>query len=419
MLIKVLFAIGLAIIAGGFTGSEKEVFGIPALQIYSLIGQLFLNALSLVVVPLVASSIITGMAKVGGDRSFGSLGLKTFGAFIWTALLAIATGLVVASMAVPYLLPEMQPVAVALDPRELESSVSAFQKMSQIFLKVVPSNILQAASQGQMLGLIFFCMLFGFFISKIEAKTAEIVLGFWKGIFQIMMKITHLVMKMLPIGVFGLVAKAIASTGLETMGSVAYFFGIVLAGLALYGFLLLPLWLKVSAKVNPLAHIKTMLPALVTGFSTSSSAATLPVTLECVEKGAGVSNRISSFILPLGASVNLTGSALYVCVSVLFIAHAHGISLPFSSLILVALMTLLTTLGTAGIPSGSLFSIVVILNILGLPADGIGLIMTVERLLDMFRTPVNIFGTSCCAVWVAKSEGESCDLQPQLAVDEQ
>ena len=403
MLIKVFIAITLAAAAGLVTGPEMEIFGVPFLAIYNLVGQLFLNALSLVVVPLVASSIITGMAKVGGDQSFGSLGLKTFGSFILTTFLAILTGLILTYFLHPGAVQEAMPITSSVS-EQIEGG--AFQKFEQIFYKMIPSNILQAASQGQMLGLIFFCMLFGFFISKIEAQAASAVLNFWKGIFQIMMKITQLVMKALPIGVFGLVAKAMATTGLETIGTVVYFFATVLTALAIYAFIILPLLLKFAAKINPMAHFKAMMPALVTAFSTSSSAATLPVTLDCMEKRAGVSNRIASFMLPLGASVNLSGSSLYVCVSILFIAQSYGVDLPFPSLILIAIMTLLTSLGTAGIPSASMISVVVILHTLGLPADGIGLIMSVERILDMFRTPVNVFGTSCCAVLVASSEGE-------------
>jgi Na+/H+-dicarboxylate symporter len=405
MLIKVLIAIVLAVIAGRLSGSTAEIFGITLLQIYSLIGQLFLNALSLVVVPLVASSIITGMARMGSDKSFGTLGLKTFSYFILTTLLAIVTGLVLTLIISPGAMQDTL-TATASSAIVEQSDGGFFQKFEQIFLKFIPSNILQAASQGQMLGLILFCMLFGYFMSKIEGTASTVLLDFWKGVFQVMMKITHLVMKVLPLGVFGLVAKAIATTGLETIGSVAYFFMTVIAGLAIYTLIILPLLLRFAAKINPLAHLKAMVPALVTAFSTTSSAATLPVTLECVEKRAGVSNRISSFILPLGTSVNLSGSSLYVCVSVLFIAQSYGVQLPLPSLILIGVMTLLTSLGTAGIPSASMISVVVILHTLGLPADGIGLIMSVERILDMFRTPVNVFGTSCCAVWAASSEGE-------------
>lgn len=420
MLLKVFLAIALAVIAGLLTGPDSGVFGVTFLQIYNLIGQLFLNALSLVVVPLVSASIITGTARMGSEQSFGTLGLKTFGYFILTSLLAIVIGMAMAVIIEPGTSQQTSVLSSHVDASRLaeiknQTEGNAFDKIAQIFLKVIPSNILAAAAQGQMLGIIVFCLVFGYFISKIDSHTSAIILGFWKGVFQIMMQITHLVMKALPIGVFGLVAKAIATTGVDTIEAVAYYFITVLAGLIIYALIILPLLLKFVAGVNPVAHFRAMVPALVTAFSTSSSAATLPVTIDCVEKRAGVSNRISSFILPLGTSVNLSGSALYVCAGVIFIAQAYGVHLSIPSLCVVVLLTLLTSLGSAGIPSASMISIVVILHALGLPADGIGLIMAVERILDMFRTPVNVFGTSCCAVLVARSEGEKDILvQPKL-----
>jgi len=404
MLLKVIIAIILAVGAGLLTTPETLIGGISLLKIYGLIGQLFLNALSLVVVPLVAASIITGMARMGKDRSFGTLGLKTFGAFVATSLSAIVVGLLMALLIKPGSLTHLE---AAPSLAELSAQSDPLSKVEQILFKLVPSNILAAASQGQMLGLILFSMLFGYFMNKIQPQAGEVLLNLWQGVLQVMMKITHLVMKALPVGVFGLVAKALATTGVDAIGAVAWFFAAVLAGLALYALILLPLLLKFVARVNPLAHYRAVFPALVTAFSTSSSAATLPVTLECMEQRVQVSNRVCSFVLPLGTSVNLSGSALYVCVGVLFVAQGYGITLPLSSLVLVVCMTLLTSLGTAGIPSASLFSIVVILQTLGLPPEGIGVVMAVERFLDMFRTGVNVLGTSACAVLVARSEGES------------
>lgn len=404
MLLRVILAISLAFIAGLATGTDTLIGGISVVKVYGLIGQLFLNALSLVVVPLVAASIVTGMARMGKDQSFGALGLKTFGAFIATSLTAILIGLGLALLIAPGSLTQID---LNGSLAHLSTQADPLGKVEQILFKLVPSNIVAAASQGQMLGLILFSMLFGYFMNKIEARAGETLLQVWQAVLQVMMKITHLVMKALPLGVFGLVAKAVATTGIDTVGAVAWFFATVLAGLAVYALVILPLFLKFIAGVNPIAHYRAVFPALVTAFSTSSSAATLPVTLECMEQKAQVSNRVCSFVLPLGTSVNLSGSALYVCVGVLFVAQAHGITLPLSSLILVVCMTLLTSLGTAGIPSASLFSIVVILQTLGLPPEGIGVVMAVERFLDMFRTGVNVLGTSCCAVMVARSEGEN------------
>ena len=412
VLIQVLSSIILAIIAGWIAGPDSEIFGIKFTQIFNLIGQLFLNALTLVVVPLVASSIITGTAKMGADGSFGTLGLKTFGYFFLTIALAVTVGMAFAITIEPglgqstYVVTATEQVA-KLAQIESQANMGSFQKIQDLLLKLVPSNILMVASQGQMLGLIFFSLLFGYFISKIEAGPAEIMLGFWKAVFQIMMKITHLVMRALPIGVFGLVAKVVATTGSDAFLSVAWFTLTVVSALLVYMFIVLPVLLKFIARVSPIAHFKAMAPALLTAFSTSSSAATLPLSLECLEKRANVSNRICSFTVPLGTSLNLSGSALHVAVAVFFIAQVYGLSMSVGTFITVFLLIVFSSIGMAGIPSACLVALVLILNTLGLPPDAIGLILAVERILDMCRTVVNVFGTSVCAVLVAKSEGEN------------
>jgi proton glutamate symport protein len=234
-----------------------------------------------------------------------------------------------------------------------------------------------------------------------------------------MMYITHLVMKFLPIGVFGLVAKVVATTGLDAIKSVMIFATTIIGALAIYALLALPSLLSAVGRVNPIAHFKAMAPALVTAFSTSSTAVTLPITMECVEKRAFVSNRVCSFVIPLASSLNLSGTALYICSSVIFIAQAYGLDLSFATLFVIVLMTFFTSMGMAGIPSAGLISIVLILHTIGLPAEGIGLILAVERLLDMCRTTVSVFGNSCCAVLVAKSEGEKDVLRtlPSFARD--
>lgn len=414
MLLQVFGSIFLAVLAGYITGPDKTLFGVTYLQIYSFIGQLFLNALTLVVVPLVASSIIIGTARLGGEGSFGKLGFKTFGYFITTSFLAILVGWALMTIIAPGHSTEGHLVSGAEAARlsHLESAAQGhvFDTIEQIFYKLIPSNILAVASQGQMLGLICFSLLFGFFSAKIEPQASTIVQGFWRGIFQIMMNMTQLVMKALPVGVFGLVAKVVASTGLESVKPVGLFFVTVLLGLLIHGLIILPLMLRFIGGVNPILHFKAIAPALLTAFSTSSTAATLPITIDCVEKRAGVSNRICSFTIPLASSVNLSGSALYVCSVVLFAAQVYGVHLSFVNQCLVVFMTLLTSLGIAGIPSASLISVLMILQTLGLPTDAIGLVLAVERLLDMSRAVVNVFGNTCCAVLIARSEGESTDL---------
>ncbi len=413
VLLKVLVSIVLAFIAGFLTDPSS-----PLIKIYDLIGQLFLNALTLVVVPLVASSIITGTARMGSEQAFEKLGAKTFGFFFLNSMSAAVLGLLLATVIQPGAFSgEISSLSVSSKMAQIQASaeISTFDQFAQILLKIIPSNILAVASQGQMLGLIFFCLLFGFFISRIDSEPAAVVLGFWKGIFQIMMKITHLVMKALPIGVFGLVAKVVATTGMEAIRSGAWFFLTVTLGLLLHTVVTLPIFLKVIAKVNPIRHFQAMGPAILTALSTSSSAATLPITIDCIEKRAGVSDRITSFVVPLGTALNMAGTSLYACVTTMYIAQAYGIDLNLSTKMTILIMSFLTSFGMAGIPSASLVAIVVILHMVGIPAEGIGLVLAVERIVDMLRTVVNVFGNSCSAILVARSEGEKKILTGKIA----
>jgi Na+/H+-dicarboxylate symporter len=222
-----------------------------------------------------------------------------------------------------------------------------------------------------------------------------------------MMKITDFVMKFAPLGVFALVAKIVASTGFSAFVPLAWFFFTTLAALAIHFLITLPLLLYLVGGVAPWRHYRAMISALLTAFSTASSSATLPLTMECVEKNAGVSNRTTSFVLPLGATINMDGTALYECVAAMFIAQAYGLELSFASQFTIVLVALLTSIGVAGIPAASLVAIAIILAAIGLPAEGIGLILAVDRVLDMVRTTVNVFSDSCGAVIIAKSEGET------------
>ncbi|MBA3238652.1 MAG: dicarboxylate/amino acid:cation symporter [Parachlamydiaceae bacterium] len=416
-IINVIFALLLAAIAGYLTGPTAGIFGVPFVDIFGLVGELFLNGLSLVVVPLVASSIILGAARMGGDATMGYLGIKTIVSFILTTTLAVLVGYAVVTSMTPgidgghpsTLTTGTDTVALETKVQNLEqlSEGGGFAKFKELLLKMVPSNILAAASQSQMMGLILFCLMFGYFSMKIEGEPSRIMLGFWKALFQTMMKMTEFFMKALPIGVFALVAKVVATSGSEAFSAIAWFFASVLLALGIYVALILPFLLKYVAKVSPLAHVKAMFPALLTAFSTSSSAASLPVVIDCMEKRVGVSNHICSFTLPLGTAMSLSGSALYVCMVVFFVSQVYGVVLPLSTQILVIFMSVVTSFGAAGIPSACLISIVVILQAVGLPIEGIGFVLAVERILDMFRTAANTFGNSCCAVLVAKSEGES------------
>lgn len=412
-LLMILAAIFSGAIIGGLLGTTSTIAGITYISIFQLIGTLFLHALMLVVVPLVSSSIISGVAKMAQDHSFGRLGAKTFFFYILTTFLAVVIGVFFVNILKPGL-------GVNISGFDFSSHVETAQKASSILegnniknliLEIIPSNIIDALSKGQMLGIIFFSIIFGYCIPKIQNHESEKMISFIYGIFNVMIQVTHLVLKCLPIGVFFLVAETFASFGFESLKTLAWFFLTAILALSTFSGVILPLLLKFIGKVSPLRHLKAMGPAIATAFSTSSSSATLPVTMDCVEKRAKVSNKVCSLVIPLGTSMNMSGSALYECVAALFVAQAFGVEISLVTQIVVGFLALLTSLGVAGIPAGSLVCVIVILKTLGLPPEGIGLFLAVDRILDMCRTTVNVFSDSCCAVLVARSEGEKHVLQ--------
>ncbi|HEY5603971.1 MAG TPA: dicarboxylate/amino acid:cation symporter [Gammaproteobacteria bacterium] len=408
---QIVIALVLAVIAGSITGTDMGFGGFKFFDLYAFVGTLFLNALKMLIVPLVASSIVIGIAGMSGHHALGRMGAKTILYYMATSLIAILIGLTVVNITTPGVVdgqPARDLIGLSADIDAIKAKVSdkGAGDIAEVFLRMVPDNIVFAAADGQMLGLIFFSVLFGFFMMKIDNPGANVIYNFWNAIYNIMMLITDWVMKFAPIGVFALVAKVVASTGFEAFRPLAVFFISVVLALALHFFIVLPLILKFMGRVNPLRHFRAMAPALLTAFSTSSSSATLPLTMECVEKNAGVSNRTASFVLPLGATVNMDGTALYECVAAMFIAQAYGLELGFTVQFTIVVVALLTSIGVAGIPSASLVAIAIILTTIGLPVEGLGLILAVDRILDMCRTTVNVFSDSCGAVIIARSEGE-------------
>ncbi len=413
---QILIALALAVAAGLLTGKDAGLFGITYYSIYAFFGTLFLNALKMLIVPLIVSSIIVGIAGIGSSNALGRLGGKTLLYYATTSLFAILIGLAVVNVIQPgvdELGPVKDRIGFSADTSSIEAKVEGkgAADVVDIFVRMVPTNIVFAAANGQMLGLIFFSLLFGFFMTKIQEDYAETQFNFWQGVYETMMRITDWVMLFAPIGVFALVAKVVATTGFDAFQPLLWFFLSVVLALAVHMFVTMPLLLRFVGRVNPLRHYRAMVPALLTSFSTASSSATLPITMECVEKNAGVSNRTSSFVLPLGATVNMDGTALYECVAAMFIAQAYGIELGFATQFTIVLVALLTSIGVAGIPAASLVAISIILAAIGLPAEGIGLILAVDRILDMMRTSTNVFSDSCGAVIIGKLQGEQGILQ--------
>ena len=408
---QILIAMVLAVIFGYATGTEASIGGVTFYSMYGFVGGLFLSALKMLIVPLIMASIITGVAGIGTGKGFGRLGSKTVIYYFITSLLAILTGLFFVNLIVPGVVDGV-PAGSLMG---LEADVSDIVVNAQgrgagdfvtVFERMLPANIIKAAADGQMLGIITFSLLFAYYMVRIPAKYGSVMTNFWQAMMLIMLEITELVMKFSPIGVFALVAKVVASTGYDAVLPLASFAGTVFLALLFHSVITLPLLLAFIGRVNPLRHYQAMTPALMMAFSTSSSAATLPVTLDSVEKRAGVSNKVSSFVLPLGATINMDGTALYECVAVIFIAQAYGIDLSMGLQFLIVTTALLTSIGVAGVPAASLVAIVVILAAAGLPAEGVGLILAVDRILDMLRTTVNVFSDSSGAVIIARTEGE-------------
>jgi len=423
---QILIAIGLAFIVGMWifssyqsTGVQPGVFGIAFVTMFDYIGQLFLNALRMIIVPLITSSIIVGVAGIGSGGNLGALGGKTLLFYATTTLAAILIGLFVINTIGPGYIdgePARDALALTASVDDVLAKVGGkgAGDVADVFLRMVPPNVIKAAADGQMLGLIFFAILFGYFMTHLTHDYAEPLFKFWNGIFHVMMKMTEFIMKFAPIGVFGLVGSVIAEAGLRATGPLAMFALAVLLALAIHAFGTLLLLLRFVGRVQPLKTLAAASQAMLTAFSTASSSATLPITMESVEENIGVSNKVSSFVLPLGATVNMNGTALYECAAALFLAQAYGLDLTFGVQFTIVAIALMTSIGVAGVPSASLVAIAIILAAIGIPIEALGVLMVFDRILDMCRTSINVWGDCCCATIVARLEGEKTN----VALDE-
>ncbi|MCD4665892.1 MAG: dicarboxylate/amino acid:cation symporter [Bacteroidales bacterium] len=368
----------------------------------SWMGDIFLRALMMIIIPLILSSLISGITNIGSGTNLGRLGLKTFGYYIMTSLFAIVTGLFLVNIIRPG-------IGVDLNLTQTVEGLEEKQRtFREILIEIIPDNIFQAFNDNQMLSIIFFAILFGFFITQIDNKYRNMLKNAFNAIFEVMMKITLFVIKFTPFGIFGIVAKTVADQDnlADLVSSMGLYMGTVIAALAIHFLITLPLIAKFIGKIHPFEHLKNMATPLFTAFSTSSSGATLPLTMNAVEKNSGVSNKISSFTLPLGATINMDGTALYECVAAMFIAQAYGVEMTLVNQFIIVITALLASIGAAAIPMAGLVMITVILTAVNLPLEGVGLILAVDRILDMFRTATNVWSDSCGAVIIARSEGE-------------
>lgn len=415
---QIMIAIALAVGAGLLSGRDAGIFGVTFYSMYQFVGTLFLNALKMIIVPLVFSGIIVGISGIGGSERLGRLGGKAIGYYLMTSVLAILVGLAVVNITRPGIIDGKaagELMHLAVDPEELNSVVSHVEGRSaadllDVFLLIVPQNVVAAAVEGQMLGLIFFGILFGFGITRVSPEHGALMRTFWQGVFDVMIHIALWVMRFAPIGVFGLVAKTVAMSGFGAFKPLLVFFFTVVAGLLIHALIVLPLMLRFIGKVRPREHLRLMSPVLLTAFSTASSSATLPLTMKALEQDIGVSPETTSFVLPLGATINMDGTALYECVAAMFIAQAYGLNLDFVTQFTVVLLALLTSIGVAGIPAASLVAISIILGAIGLPLEALGLLLVTDRVLDMMRTAVNVFSDASGTLIIARTEGEETNV---------
>jgi len=407
---KILIALILGAVIGYFS-SGVSIGDVALVAVFDFIGQLFLNALKMLIVPLIASSIALGVAGLGNSHSLGSMGLKTLLFYLLTITAAIVAGLIIVNFVQPGLVggqPAGDMLALSASTEDVQAKIAGrgLSELPQIILRAVPQNIIAAAAANEMLALIFFSAVFGYFMSQIEHALADTLYRFTSAVSETMILITHWVMKFAPIGIFGLVAAVVAKTGFAAAKPLVTFSLSVVAALLFHALVTLSVLVKFVGRLSPAKLYQAVVPALLTAFSTASSSATLPFTMDNLERRGGVPNKYTSFVLPLGATVNMNGTALYECMAAMFIAQAYGLHLSFTNQFMVCAIALITSIGVAGIPSASLVAIAIILTAIGLPIEALGVLLVFDRVLDMIRTAVNVLGDACCAAIIARLQGE-------------
>lgn len=391
------FWIFVGLFAGMICG---KVFGEAIVPIGEPLSDIFLRLLRMAIMPLIITSLTAAVVSVGERKNLGILGAKTLGYYLTTSLMAILTGQILVNIFKPGV-----SSTITLD-KTVQAVPAAEQSFTELVLNIIPENPFQALAEGQVLPVIFFCILFGYFITQLKDPYKSQLADFFQAAFQAMMKMTRMVVWTAPLGVFGINATIVATTGFDAFRSLGFYFLIVLVGLFIHATVTLPLIVYLVTRRNPYRHFKGMPPALVTAFSTCSTIVTLPLTMEAVTENSKVSEKISSFVLPIGATVNMDGTALYECVAVIFIAQVYGIAVSFDQQLVIVFTALLASVGAASVPMSGLVMMSIILGAVGLPLEGVAVILAVDRVLDMFRTMVNVLSDSCGAVVVAKLDGE-------------
>ncbi len=388
---------GLIINLGGFNVEGSFINEYIVGGLFYVIGKMFITALKMLVVPLVFFSLISGVFGIGDVGKLGKVGLKAFGLYVVTTAIAIAIAIGIASVVIP----------MFNNPTAEASSFIAKEAppLSQVLINIIPGNIVEAFATGNMLQIIFFSILLGISLLMVGKKAQSIAEGV-EVMNEAMMKMVTIIMTAAPVAVFALLAKAISELGFDLLAQLAVYVIVVIGALILHLFGTLMLIFNLFTKLNPFIFLKKMRDAQIFAFSTSSSNATIPVTLRSVTRRLGVDNSVASFTVPFGATINMDGTAIMQGVATVFIAQLYGVELGLPGYLTVIVMSVLASIGTAGIPGVGLIMLSMVFVQVGLPVEGIGLILGVDRLLDMMRTVVNVTGDAVVSTIVAKNENE-------------
>ncbi len=403
-------AIGLPLNILAEAGRISEVWPRTVATYGKGVGDVFLRLLSMIVAPLILTSLVTGVTGTGNLKGLGRMGGRTLAYYITTSMIAIITGMLVFNVIQPGKesnFADLQEGAEAVSFDMVATDQGLGETLWKQVFNLIPANpfaSLADPSNRSILGVIFFAILLGVFITVVGGERGERLAKLFSAAFEVMMRMTMFIIKAAPIGVLGFMLYAAAGKGIDVFKALGWYVLTVAIGLTIHAFITLPLLLLLLARRSPREYFQSMSPALLTAFSTASSNGTLPLTLTCVEKRAGISNRISAFVLPLGATINMDGTALYEAVAVLFIAQVTGNDLGLAQQVIVALTALLASIGAAGIPHAGTVMMVVVLSAVGLPIEYVGLILAVDRVLDMYRTSVNVWSDSTACAVVARFE---------------
>ena len=419
ILLGLVLGAAAGVIANIAWGSHPRLIWVVE-NIANPVGQVFLRMLFMVVVPLVFTTLALGVASLGDLRRLGRIGGKTIGFFVLTTGLAVVLGLILANTVRPGL--GLDPAVRAGLMEQYASDAASRVETAQTnqfgigtFINIVPRNPVDAAANGDMLGVIFFTLMFGVALTRLPRSVSEPVMKVLDGTARAVIEIIGFAMRIAPYGVAGLIFAVTARFGWEVLRSLGVFVIMVLAGLLIHLLFTLGLLAKVLGRVNPREFFRRGRYAMITAFSTSSSSATLPTSLRTAEEEFGVPREVAGFVIPLGATMNMNGTALFEGMTVLFLAQVFGVDLSLGSQLIVVVMSIITAIGAAGVPGGSIPLLVMVLIMVGVPGEGIALVLGVDRILDMARTVPNVMGDILTSIVVSRSEG--LELTPSTAPD--